>query len=229
MGTSMYRSTDGGRTLEAVKGAPGGDDNRSSWIDPQNPTRMIIGADQGPTITVDGGETGRRGTWCPTASSTSSRPTISFRTGFTRRSRTAAPSRSRAAATTARSARTTGIRSAATSKGTSSPTRSIGGSSTRTATGTSCDSIARPGRSVPSTLRMTRIDLVRVRAWRSRRRIRIVCSSAAVRAADRRSGRDVDAASATTSLVDRARSSRWRRRRSIRSCCGSGARPASSM
>jgi len=55
MGTSMYKSTDGGRTFAAVKGAPGGDDNRSAWIDPQNPRRMIIGADQGPTITVDGG------------------------------------------------------------------------------------------------------------------------------------------------------------------------------
>jgi hypothetical protein len=57
MGTSMYRSTDGGRTLAAFKGAPGGDDNRSLWIDPTNPLRMIIGADQGPTITVNGGVT----------------------------------------------------------------------------------------------------------------------------------------------------------------------------
>jgi photosystem II stability/assembly factor-like uncharacterized protein len=60
MGTSMYRSTDGGRTLAAFKGAPGGDDNRSLWIDPTNPRRMIIGADQGPTITVNGGAT-----WTP--------------------------------------------------------------------------------------------------------------------------------------------------------------------
>jgi photosystem II stability/assembly factor-like uncharacterized protein len=60
MGTSMYRSTDGGRTLAAFKGAPGGDDNRSLWIDPTNAQRMIIGADQGPTITVNGGVT-----WTP--------------------------------------------------------------------------------------------------------------------------------------------------------------------
>ncbi len=60
MGTSMYRSTDAGRTFVAVKGAPGGDDNRSAWIDPKNPRRVIIGADQGPTITVDGGTT-----WTP--------------------------------------------------------------------------------------------------------------------------------------------------------------------
>jgi len=60
MGTSMYKSTDAAKTFAAVKGAPGGDDNRSAWIDPQNPRRMIIGADQGPTITVDGGAT-----WTP--------------------------------------------------------------------------------------------------------------------------------------------------------------------
>jgi photosystem II stability/assembly factor-like uncharacterized protein len=60
MGTSMYRSTDGARTFEAFKGAPGGDDNRVLWIDPQDPQRMIIGADQGPTISVDGGRT-----WTP--------------------------------------------------------------------------------------------------------------------------------------------------------------------
>ena len=60
MGTSVYRSTDGGRTLEAIKGAPGGDDPHAMWIDPTNPRRMIMGADQGPTISVDEGRT-----WTP--------------------------------------------------------------------------------------------------------------------------------------------------------------------
>lgn len=55
MGTAVYRSTDGGRTLDAIKGAPGGDDPHSMWIDPANPRRMIMGADQGPAITLDGG------------------------------------------------------------------------------------------------------------------------------------------------------------------------------
>ena len=55
MGTSVYRSVDGGKTLDAIKGAPGGDDPHSMWIDPTNPRRMIMGADQGPAITVDGG------------------------------------------------------------------------------------------------------------------------------------------------------------------------------
>ncbi len=60
MGTSMYRSIDGGRTLESYKGAPGGDDPTALWIDPLDPERMIMGADQGPTITLDGGRT-----WTP--------------------------------------------------------------------------------------------------------------------------------------------------------------------
>jgi photosystem II stability/assembly factor-like uncharacterized protein len=60
MGTSMYRSLDGARTFAAYKGAPGGDDNRDLWIDPSNPRRMLMGADQGPTISIDNGTT-----WTP--------------------------------------------------------------------------------------------------------------------------------------------------------------------
>ncbi len=54
---SMYRSTDGGRTFDAFKGAPGGDDYHALWIDPSNPRRMIFGSDQGVGISVDGGQT----------------------------------------------------------------------------------------------------------------------------------------------------------------------------
>jgi photosystem II stability/assembly factor-like uncharacterized protein len=55
MGTSMYRSVDGGKTLDAIKGAPGGDDAHALWIDPTNPRRMFAGFDQGPTISLNGG------------------------------------------------------------------------------------------------------------------------------------------------------------------------------
>ncbi len=55
-GTSLYRSTDGGHTVAAFLGAPSGDDIRFLWIDPTNSRRMIAGADQGPTISVDGGQ-----------------------------------------------------------------------------------------------------------------------------------------------------------------------------
>ncbi len=57
MQTSSYRSTDGGEHFSAFKGAPGGDDYHVMWIDPQNPQRMILGVDQGATISVDGGKT----------------------------------------------------------------------------------------------------------------------------------------------------------------------------
>ena len=60
MGTSMYRSTDGGRHFESYMGAPSGADIRMLWIDPVNSRRMLAGADQGPTVSVDGGET-----WTP--------------------------------------------------------------------------------------------------------------------------------------------------------------------
>ncbi|HEV2177822.1 MAG TPA: hypothetical protein VGW33_11585 [Terriglobia bacterium] len=55
--TSLYRSTDGGHTFESYTGAPSGDDFHVLWIDPQDPRRMILGVDQGATISVDGGQT----------------------------------------------------------------------------------------------------------------------------------------------------------------------------
>ena len=55
--TSMYRSTDGGRTFEAWAGAPSGDDYHVLWINPANPQHMILGVDQGAVISVDGGST----------------------------------------------------------------------------------------------------------------------------------------------------------------------------
>ena len=55
--TSTYRSTDGGKTFTAIKGAPGGDDYHRIWINQQNPDIMLIAADQGATITVNGGKT----------------------------------------------------------------------------------------------------------------------------------------------------------------------------
>ncbi|MGA2903953.1 MAG: hypothetical protein ABSD98_08985 [Candidatus Korobacteraceae bacterium] len=54
--TSLYRSTDGGMTFESYKGAPGGDDNHALWIDPTNSDYMIMGSDQGATISMDGGK-----------------------------------------------------------------------------------------------------------------------------------------------------------------------------
>jgi len=55
--TSLYRSTDGGKTFEAYVGAPSGDDFHVLWIDPRNSARMILGVDQGAIISVDSGKT----------------------------------------------------------------------------------------------------------------------------------------------------------------------------
>jgi photosystem II stability/assembly factor-like uncharacterized protein len=54
---SLYRSTDGGKNFKAIRGAPGGDDYHSLWIDPEDPRRMISGVDQGTIITLNGGKT----------------------------------------------------------------------------------------------------------------------------------------------------------------------------
>lgn len=54
--TSTYRSTDGGKTFTAVKGAPGGDDYHAIWINPDDPKTILLASDQGATLTVNGGE-----------------------------------------------------------------------------------------------------------------------------------------------------------------------------
>ncbi len=57
MSTAMYRSTDGGVSFEPFKGAPGGEDYHKLWIDPTNGKRMLVGSDQGASITLDDGKT----------------------------------------------------------------------------------------------------------------------------------------------------------------------------
>jgi len=55
--TASYRSTDGGKTFTGFKGAPGGDDYHRIWINPDNPDIILLAADQGATLTVNGGQT----------------------------------------------------------------------------------------------------------------------------------------------------------------------------
>jgi photosystem II stability/assembly factor-like uncharacterized protein len=54
---ALYRSEDGGKTVSIVRGAPGGDDYHQIWIDPKNPASMVLGTDQGTSISVDRGQT----------------------------------------------------------------------------------------------------------------------------------------------------------------------------
>ena len=54
---ASFKSTDGGKTFDGFKGAPGGDDYHRIWINPEHPEIMLFAVDQGATITVNGGET----------------------------------------------------------------------------------------------------------------------------------------------------------------------------
>jgi photosystem II stability/assembly factor-like uncharacterized protein len=54
---ALYRSEDGGKTISIVRGAPGGDDYHQLWVDPRDSARMIIGVDQGTSISLNGGNT----------------------------------------------------------------------------------------------------------------------------------------------------------------------------
>ena len=51
------RSKDGGKTWDSIRGAPGGDDYQNLWINPENPNIILLVADQGAIVTVNGGET----------------------------------------------------------------------------------------------------------------------------------------------------------------------------
>ncbi|HEX5068821.1 MAG TPA: hypothetical protein VFV78_01295 [Vicinamibacterales bacterium] len=52
-----WKSTDGGRTFTGFRGAPGGDDYQKIWINPLQPDTMILTADQGAIVSVNGGQT----------------------------------------------------------------------------------------------------------------------------------------------------------------------------
>ena len=52
-----YKVTDGGKTVTAWKGAPGGDDYHRLWINPDNPDIILNASDQGAVITLNGGDT----------------------------------------------------------------------------------------------------------------------------------------------------------------------------
>lgn len=54
---ALYRCGDGGTKISIVRGAPGGDDYHTLWMDPKDSAHMIIGVDQGTSISLDGGKT----------------------------------------------------------------------------------------------------------------------------------------------------------------------------
>jgi photosystem II stability/assembly factor-like uncharacterized protein len=52
-----WKSTDGGKTFTAFRGAPGGDDYQMAWINPRNPDIIAMSSDQGAIISLNGGDT----------------------------------------------------------------------------------------------------------------------------------------------------------------------------
>ncbi len=53
----VWKSADGGMSWKDFRGAPGGDDYHRIWINPDNSNIILIAADQGAIITVNGGQT----------------------------------------------------------------------------------------------------------------------------------------------------------------------------
>jgi len=53
--TVMWRTMDGGLTWSAVRGAPGGDDYQKIWVNPREPSIIIVVADQGAVVSANRG------------------------------------------------------------------------------------------------------------------------------------------------------------------------------
>ena len=54
--TVSWKSVDGGKTWNAFRGAPGGDDYQNVWINPNDTEIILLASDQGAVITVNGGK-----------------------------------------------------------------------------------------------------------------------------------------------------------------------------
>ncbi|MGB6132555.1 MAG: hypothetical protein WBG54_12310 [Acidobacteriaceae bacterium] len=54
---ALYRTEDGGKTIQVVRGAPGGDDYHQIWVDPKDSNHLVLGVDQGTTVSLDRGKT----------------------------------------------------------------------------------------------------------------------------------------------------------------------------
>ncbi len=54
---ALYRTEDGGKTISIVRGAPGGDDYHQIWVDPRDSAHLLLGVDQGTSISLDRGTT----------------------------------------------------------------------------------------------------------------------------------------------------------------------------
>jgi photosystem II stability/assembly factor-like uncharacterized protein len=128
--TSAYRSTDGGKTFVCFKGAPGGDDFHTFWINPDDPRIILLAGDQGAAVSVNGGQTWSSWYNQPTAQFYHVVTDNQFPYWSTAASRRAARRRCAAAARAVRSPSATGTPSARRSTATSPPIPSTRTSST---------------------------------------------------------------------------------------------------
>jgi photosystem II stability/assembly factor-like uncharacterized protein len=56
-GIVTMKSSDGGKSWQSLRGAPGGDDYQNLWINPNNPRIIALVSDQGAVVSVNGGQT----------------------------------------------------------------------------------------------------------------------------------------------------------------------------
>ena len=54
---ALMTSVDGGKTVSVLRGAPGGDDYHELWVDPKNGAHLVLGTDQGTTVSLNHGKT----------------------------------------------------------------------------------------------------------------------------------------------------------------------------
>jgi photosystem II stability/assembly factor-like uncharacterized protein len=54
---ALLSSTDGGKTITVLRGAPGGDDYHELWVDPRDGNHLVLGTDQGTSISLNRGQT----------------------------------------------------------------------------------------------------------------------------------------------------------------------------
>jgi photosystem II stability/assembly factor-like uncharacterized protein len=54
---ALMFSVDGGKHVAVLRGAPGGDDYHELWVDPTNGAHLVLGTDQGTTVSLDRGRT----------------------------------------------------------------------------------------------------------------------------------------------------------------------------
>ncbi|HET6912659.1 MAG TPA: hypothetical protein VFH71_04845 [Rhodanobacteraceae bacterium] len=52
----LWKSADAGKTWTAFRGAPGGDDYQQTWINPNDPSILLVTSDQGAIVTVNDGK-----------------------------------------------------------------------------------------------------------------------------------------------------------------------------